>query len=661
MNATSVSPDRATYLPGVDGLRALAVIAVLLFHGNASWLPGGFLGVEVFFVISGFLITRGLVDEWQQFGRIDLKSFWRRRALRLLPALFLLLATVLTLSAIFEPSNLTKLHGDTLAALSYATNWFLIFDNQSYFESWGRPSLLGHLWSLAIEEQFYLLWPLLLAFAIRIIRLQLLILLILLGALASYAGMALLYGASEAADTSRIYYGTDTRVGALLLGSLLAFMSRSERASSGPLASSFINLLGLSAIAFLVFLAITLDQNHAFLYRGGFIAASLASCILITSLQHPESMISRLMGIGPLRWIGVRSYGIYLWHWPIFLLAWPQSSDLKLFLAQITATIFIASLSYRFLEVPARKGGVGRIWTALGSPQARNVRPLAGGFALVAVAAFVAGLVAIAGQNSAPSSPPILTQAEVRLASPSESLLVTELASNSGTEPALVEESTSFAVLSVFKCSTPENTASGQSPADTWQLGECTPINNSPPPGDFLDDSGVGSILPTVSVPAAPQPFEGPLTAIGDSVMLGAAYALADLIPDIAIDAEVSRAPIAAISRLREIENAGNLAPTVVVHIGNNGPFSQTQFESIIAIVGPDRRVFFLSLKVPRSWEQPNNDMLAAGIAEHSNAFLIDWKAATAEKLGVFWTDDIHLVEAGTTFYAELVAAAISE
>lgn len=639
-------------------------MAVLLFHGNATWMPGGFLGVEVFFVISGFLITRGLVKEWRQFGHIDLKSFWRRRALRLLPALFLLLATVLTLTALLEPGNLSNIQGDTLAALAYVTNWFLIFDNQSYFETWGRPSMLGHLWSLAIEEQFYLLWPLVLAFAIKIIRIRLVVVLVLLGALASYAGMALLFNASEAADTSRIYYGTDTRLGALLLGSLLAFWVGSGRTVSGFLAKSLVNLMGAAAIAFLVVLALFLDQDHPLLYRGGFLAASLTSCVLIVSLGQPESMISRLIGVGPLRWLGARSYGIYLWHWPIFLLAWPQTPDLQLFAAQVAATVLVASISYRFLEVPARSGGLGRAWAGLNSPHGSSVKGLASGFALVAVAAIVVGLMATANQRTSPQTPPFLSQSEIRLtqirlASPSESVLISELASTSRVGPTLAPGPLSSSTLSLIRCSFAEDSDSSRAEGDTRQWGICSTTDDPSTLEDFSRGSVSASNVPLATSTAATDPIDGPVTAIGDSVMLGAAYAMAAQIPDLTVDAKVSRAPVAAISLLREIENAGELQSTIVVHIGNNGPFSRTQFEEIMTIAGSDRRVFFFSLKVPRSWEEPNNEMLADGVAAHPNAFLIDWKAETIDQPELFWIDEIHLVAAGTKFYANLVAAAL--
>src|SRR5918992_2342578 len=213
------------YAPGLDGLRALAVIAVLLYHAELSWLPGGFLGVEVFFVISGYLITALLLTEWWQHGRVDLKRFWIRRARRLLPALYLLLAVTLAYAVLFLPGEVAGLRGDVIAALGYVTNWYLVLGNESYFEAIGRPSLLKHLWSLAVEEQFYLLWPPVLALGLGVgatrWRERRVLLVALAGAAASALLMALLY--RPEVDPSRIYFGTDTRATGLLIGAALAF------------------------------------------------------------------------------------------------------------------------------------------------------------------------------------------------------------------------------------------------------------------------------------------------------------------------------------------------------------------------------------------------------------------------------------------------------
>ncbi|MDQ4000065.1 MAG: acyltransferase, partial [Actinomycetota bacterium] len=216
-------------MPGLDGLRAFAVIAVLLYHADLSWIRGGFLGVEVFFVISGYLITTLLLTEWQQQGRINLIGFWLRRARRLLPALYLLLVVTLAFAVVFLPGEVARLRDDALAAFAYVTNWYLILGEQSYFETVGRPSLLQHLWSLAVEEQFYVLWPLLLTVVLwgvaprrRWQRRRLALCIAFAGAAGSALLMAILY--QPGVDPSRIYYGTDTRVAGLLFGAALAFV-----------------------------------------------------------------------------------------------------------------------------------------------------------------------------------------------------------------------------------------------------------------------------------------------------------------------------------------------------------------------------------------------------------------------------------------------------
>src|SRR5215217_1806010 len=225
--AASGAPEvRLSYSPGLDGLRAIAVMAVLLYHADLSWIPGGFLGVEVFFVISGYLITALLLAEWHQKGTINLKDFWLRRARRLLPALYVLLVVTLTFAVVFLPGEVAGLRADVIAAVGYVTNWFLIFGQESYFESVGRPSVLQHLWSLAVEEQFYLIWPIVLAvglgFGATRLRRRRVLTVALVGAAASAVAMAIMY--TPGVDPSRIYFGTDTRATGLLCGAALAFL-----------------------------------------------------------------------------------------------------------------------------------------------------------------------------------------------------------------------------------------------------------------------------------------------------------------------------------------------------------------------------------------------------------------------------------------------------
>ncbi len=273
------SEELSSYLPGLDGLRALAVLAVLIYHARPEWLPGGFLGVEVFFVISGFIITRGLLQEWQESGRIELRAFWLRRARRLLPALFLLLIGVMAYASLFETEVVASLRTDVLAALAYVTNLHLIVGDQSYFASFEKPSLLTHLWSLAIEEQFYLVWPLLLAVMLPFLRLKGTFMLIVAGILGSTAAMLAMY--EPGVDTSRLYYGTDTRAAGLLCGAALAFLLSSHQLGAARRPHWPVTLISVGALAGLAAATYLLTESGSILYQGGLLAVSLLTTVLI--------------------------------------------------------------------------------------------------------------------------------------------------------------------------------------------------------------------------------------------------------------------------------------------------------------------------------------------------------------------------------------------
>jgi peptidoglycan/LPS O-acetylase OafA/YrhL len=358
-------PVQLPYIGGLDGLRALAVAAVLLYHaGLPVW--GGFLGVESFFALSGYLITSLLVAEWLATGRISLATFWMRRARRLLPALFLVLVAVLAYTAIFLPEEARGLRDDALAATFYIMNWHLIWSGQSYFDPLTRPSLLQHVWSLAIEEQFYLLWPLLFMAGARWLRATGLLILTLLGVVASTLLMA--YLADPLGDPSRVYYGTDTRAGGLLLGAALALCwapGRGLATQSRSMGRALDIAGGLALVGLLTSFAV-LDEMSAWLYRGGFALVSLLTVVLVAAVTHPQArVLPRLLGLAPLRWVGLRSYGIYLWHWPVFMVTRPYLDvpfdGVGLQLLRFGVVLLLAELSYRLIEMPIRNGGLTRL------------------------------------------------------------------------------------------------------------------------------------------------------------------------------------------------------------------------------------------------------------------------------------------------------------
>ncbi len=408
-------------MPGLDGLRALAVFAVIAYHLGFGWASGGLLGVGVFFTLSGYLITDLLLSQRAQ-GRLSLTDFWRRRARRLLPALFLMLVVVTVWVWLADRAQMGDLRGQLIAALAYVNNWWQISQHVSYFARFGPPSPLNHLWSLSVEEQFYILWPWLLALGVHAVaerrrpigvRPRLAGVTLVLAS-ASAVEMAVLFTPSF--DPSRVYDGTDTRAFGLLLGAALAMVwpSRSLTTRLTGRARDILDAaggVGLVAIGVLVWRT---NQYSPFLYPGGLLLLSLASALVVGALAHPATRLGRLLGWGPLRWLGVRSYGIYLWHAPIIVLTTPAVNrgvgPVRAAL-QVAASVGMAALSWRYLEEPIRHGALGRLrararslaWRPQLLPRGEKVA-LGGATALLVVAC-----VALAGVRApalATSSPP---------------------------------------------------------------------------------------------------------------------------------------------------------------------------------------------------------------------------------------------------------------
>jgi peptidoglycan/LPS O-acetylase OafA/YrhL len=419
----------AGYLPSLDGLRALSVTAVLLYHADMTWLPGGFLGVEVFFVISGYLITMLLVREHDRTATISLRDFWLRRARRLLAALYLLLASVSLAVLVFYREDVHKLAGQVWAALTYVTNWYLIFSDQSYFAAIERPPAFQHLWSLAIEEQFYLVWPVLVLGLLRLLRGRLLPMaaIITAGAVASLVWMAVLF--EPAVDPSRVYYGTDTRASGLLLGAALALLWKPghEFVDNAEVKTVSLDLLGMSGLAVILWCFWTIHEMDAFLYQGGFAVLSVATCAAIAAAVHPGTLVGRLLSPELLVWIGKRSYSLYLWHWPIFVYTRPEIdtplTPYPSLVVRLVLTVVAAELSYRYVEVPIRNGAFGRWLRRLRRRQGARRRAgpiaLAGSAALLLLAVNVvgasgssSGLDQLTGQgDAAPDAPAVTTGA----------------------------------------------------------------------------------------------------------------------------------------------------------------------------------------------------------------------------------------------------------
>ena len=583
--------------------------AVVVYHAGLPWLRGGFLGVDVFFVLSGFLITSLLLAEWRRRRRtrVDLRAFWRRRARRILPAAYLLLAAVLLTWLWARPGQVAAIRGDALAAFGYMANWWFLFGSQPYFQTAGRPSPFLHLWSLGVEEQFYLLWPPAFLLAVRFRRwAPALLVAAALGSLALGAG---LYRAG--ADPSRIYYGTDTHSAGLLAGAALAFwwnpprrMRRGRRGSFRRLvtATAFADGLAGVSLAGLAWAFVALDEDSGFLYQGGLGLVALLTVGAIVGVSHPRGRaVAAVLESGPVRWLGLRSYGIYLWHWPLLVL---MGSPKLLAPVAIAATLVLAELSYRLVEMPIRRVGVAGVVDKLRLRPAPRLVPAG---ALASIAAGV--LVVVVATAPPPPRPAYLAQLSVDTvyAAPSEV---------------------------------------GSTALHLAQLDGDPP---SPSP------STLPSPVPTAS--ALPPP---PIVAVGDSVMVGAAPALQHAIPGIEIDAREGRQVQTGIDVLSALKTRRRLGEAVVVDLGNNGTFTTDQLSYLMRLLTGSTLVVFVNLKEDEPWTAANNRVLAAAVATYSNAVLVDWVAASTAHPEYFWDDGLHLRPDGAQAYAKLIKAALT-
>src|SRR5690554_2334493 len=373
--ATPSATPRPPRFAGLDGLRAIAVLTVILYHLAPNAMPGGFLGVDIFFVISGFLITSLLLSEHAGSGRIRLGHFWRRRARRLLPALGVLLLVCCTAAWLIGDDLLVGLGQQVLGATTFSSNWLSIAAGRSYFDE-TTPELLRNLWSLAVEEQFYLLWPLVVLLLLFVRLRWLRIAIVAAAAAASAVGMAALF--VPGADATRVYYGTDTHSFGLALGAVLALLSTHWSRQSADWRRApkvLLPIVGLLAVAALIAASFLLAADDALTYPGGLAVVAVLSGLVILGGIVPGSYLGRSLDLQPLRWIGERSYGLYLWHWPVFVLVvgvmpeTPRVGASGWMLGAIAAviTVVAAALSYRFVEQPIRRRGFRGAFTAFAS------------------------------------------------------------------------------------------------------------------------------------------------------------------------------------------------------------------------------------------------------------------------------------------------------
>ena len=598
-NAPASSP-RAGRLAGLDGLRALAVIAVVLYHFFPAMLPGGFIGVDVFFVISGFLITGLLVSEHTRTGRISLRRFWQRRARRLVPPLLPVILISCTIAFLIGGDVLVGLGAQLLGATTFGYNWVSIAGDASYF-SVNEPEVLRNLWSLAVEEQFYLVWPVLLLAVLLIRRPRVRLALVTSLFVASALWMGVLY--QPGTDPTRVYYGSDTHSFGLFAGAALALLLRRPSGHRNEL-PRLRPWLGGAAVLAIVAFAFWLPEDGAATYRGGLVAASLATAVAIWAGVR-GGRFGLLLDVAPLRYLGERSYGIYLWHWPVLVLLqllWPASSPsgslLPIGLLATVITLALAGVSYRWLELPIRRVGVrgsirsvGALWT--GPTRRRR---------LVAATAALS-LLLVGGTTAAVVAAPAQTSAQLRIERGQRAM------------DAAARAAAQAAAAKAARQATEATTATSLA--------------------------------------------DGPITAVGDSVMLASAPELQATFTGMTVDASVSRGMYSADDILLALKAAGQLHPVVVIGLGTNGPITADELTAILRILGPDRKLVLVNAYAERDWTAGVNAALAEFAAGNRRVELANWHDTIAGRLDLLAGDHVHPGPTGGQLYADEVQAAL--
>lgn len=612
------------YVPGLDGLRALAVMAVIVYHANKQWLGGGFLGVEVFFVISGYLITLLLIAERERTGTVSFGQFWFRRARRLLPALFTMFILLVTYVAIFERNYLGTLRGDVIAGVSYVANWFQIWTGSSYTAS-AEFAPLRHLWSLAVEEQFYIVWPVVMSVLLRKVRGRAVAIfggVFVVIAIAISVGVAVLYVPGNLNDASQtmmlfgrevqrtdfLYLGTLSRSTGLLLGAALAtvwqpWAIRRGTANNNANAIDLAGVISIAALAYMFWqfkdVVLVQDvgtQGYDLLYQGGFMLIGVATLVAIATVTHPGSRLGRyVLGSAVLVWIGRRSYGLYLYHWVIFQAYRQNTKQLGAplgaveFIALVGLSLALSELSYRIVETPIRKGQLTQAFRRWRTYQGvkRRVAPITiGTLATLPVFAIVSMAGATVNTNDVEQS----------------------LDENQG--------------VVVTTPTTVPTTATSISPPTTQKV----------------------------------QKFD--VFALGDSVMLGSARKLTA--QGIVVDAVKSRQVRDGIQVINYYTSINQLGNNVVIHLGTNGSTTTETFDQLIAPMADLAQVVVLTVRVPgRPYQKTNNAIISALPARYPNVKIVDWLTLSDTNNEWFAGDGVHLNRSGQDAYVAAILAAL--
>lgn len=611
------------YITGFDGIRTLAVIGVILYHLLPTQMRGGYLGVPVFFVVSGYLITDLLRQEWDQNGRIAVKDFYVRRMKRLYPGMVVMLLLSAAYITLFQRNLLNNLRGVVVSSLLYVNNWWQINHGLSYFDRFGNESPFTHLWSLAVEGQNYLIWPLLFILLMKLVKNRGTIFKIVIGcSLLSALLLAIWY--SPGADPTRVYYGTDTRLFSIWMGSALAFIwpSTHLKKEIPKKAKRVLNLAGGLSFIGLVITFFVLDDHLSFVYYGGMLLVSLLCTILVAVTAHPGASLNCWLTNPLFSYIGKRSYGIYLYQFPVMIFYEAKIGNvgenvLLHTLIEIVLILLISELSYRFIENPLRKFHYKdtfrtvRNWFS--KPVISRQKPWL-------LPGLLVSLVALYGIATAP----------VNYVDAQQQQLKENIAANKKAA---------------------EQTQKNANGSDTESTGE----NSSK--ATEAEQSVMEKYGLTEAQVKKAEELE--ITAFGDSVMLDATADLQEIFPKAVVDGDVGRQLYESPELIKALKEKDLLRDTVLIGLGTNGSFTETQFDNLMKEIG-DRKVYWINVRVPtQRWQNEVNSMLEKMAAKYDNMTLIDWYDLSNEHEEWFYEDRVHPNPDGMLQYCTLVSQAI--
>ena len=606
-----MSNNKSKYLPSVDSLRALAVLAVIIYHVDVNYLPGGFLGVDLFFVLSGYLISSLIIKEYRKTGSLNLYNFYIRRARRLLPAVYFMITIGLVVMVLFNEVLLRKSHLDAIFGYIYSSNWWYIFHKLDYFDSFGAQSPFKHLWSLAIEEQFYMIFPLLFLLINRkkkskdgTYKLNKNFLYVVLGLiLVSLIAHILLFDIN---NISRIYFGTDTRAFSLLVGVVGAILYPMEKllAKVTPQQNIMYSVVSLVSIATLITVMIYTSEYNTWLYRGGFLLVAILGLIVIISSGKQHTLMSKLLSFKPIVFIGKISYSLYLWHFPILVLTTPVSEignpNIFFVISRIVLTFAVAIVSYVFVETPIRKLGfknyINAIFKKLKKRPRKSRKVYAGIVGLVSVL-FLMGIFG--------KSVPFISTAFVK-----------EMEANKETQ-------------FVNNGNNKDNNQEKSSDSNKDKKENKEDKNNS--------DKKYSSVL-----------------VMGDSLTVDIGEKFQELYPGAVIDGKIGRQLYVAVEEAKNYSKYNNENSAIIFQLGTNGPFTESQIEELVKEFDK-ADIYFVNIKVPRAWEKTVNAALKETQEKHSNVKIIDWYSVANSTKDLFEPDRVHLNQTGIAEMVTLI------